>query len=292
VQGRRTPTPLTRPLDLPTGHWDVTLRTTWVEPAYLEPDASWCVPGGEPASPLANGGAFGGKTASPAPTAARQLADEHGRAVRVVLSREDVVRMGPKRPPIAAGANRNGTGVVRVVRTPGIAERIAAVAPDFTVQEVDVAGPPTSCTLRAAGWAEASVLLAAVSGDPIVRSPAGATAEAEVRADGSIGVRVSCGDPLDVTVLRSYCVGAAHMGLGWVRSEGIGVDDGGEPQDLTVRSFGILRAVDMPEVHVDIDSDGGAPVNGSDAVFAAVAAAAWRDDGFATDWPTQRRSNR
>jgi hypothetical protein len=290
VQGRRTPTPPGHPLEIPHGAWDVTLRTTWVEPAYLEPDASWCAPGGEPASPVANGGAFGGKAESLAPAAARRLADEHGRTVRVVYSREDVVRMGPKRPPMAAGVNRDGTGVVRVVRTPGIAERIAAVAPGLSVEEVDVVGPPTSCAPRAAGWAEAAVLLSAASGDPRVRAPGGAAAEAEVRADGSVLVRVSCGDPLDETVLRSYCIGAAHMALGWVRSEGIGVDDEGEPQDLTIRSFGILRARDMPVVEVDIDSEGGPPVNGSDAVFAAVAAAAWRADGLAPDWPTQRRS--
>ena len=290
VQGRRTPTPLHHPVEVPPGSWDVTLRTTWVEPAYLEPDASWCAPGGDPVTTLANGGAFGGKTDSPAPAAARRLADEHGRSVRVLLSREDVVRRGPKRPPLAAGVNRTGTGVVRVARTAGIAERIAAVAPDLTVEQVDVAGPPTSCALRAAGWAEASVLLAAATGDPIVRSPGGAEAEAEVRSDGSLLVRVSCGDPLDEVVLRSYCIGAAHMGLSWVRAEGIGVDDAGEPQDLTIRAFGILRAKDMPHVEVDIDSDGGPPVNGSDAVFAAVAAAAWRADGHAPDWPTQRRS--
>ena len=288
VQGRRSTAQLRHPLAVPPGQWDVTLRTTWVEPGYLEPDASWCMPGGDPVSPLANGGAFGGKADSPAPAAARRLADEHGRAVRVLLSREDVVRMGPKRPPVAAGVMRNGTGVLRVVRTPGIAERIAFVAPDLTVEEVDVGGPPTSCALRAAGWAEAAVLMAAVTGDPVVRSPAGAEAEAEVRPDGSLLVRVSCGEVLDPVVLRSYCIGAAHMGLGWVRSEGIGTDDAGDPQDLTIRSFGILRARDTPPVEVDIDSDGGPAVNGSDAVFAAVAAAVWRADGLAPDWPTQR----
>jgi hypothetical protein len=46
----------------------------------------------------------------------------------------------------------------------------------------------------------------------------------------------------------------------------------------------------MPSVEVDIDADSGPPVNGSDAVFAAVAAAVWRADGHAQDWPTQRRS--
>ena len=95
--------------------------------------------------------------------------------------------------------------------------------------------------------------------------------------------------PLDEVVLRSYCIGAAHMALGWVRSEGVAVDGAGEPQDLTIRSFGILRAVDMPPVDVRIEPDDGPPVNGSDAVFAAVAAAAWRHLGFPPEWPAQRR---
>lgn len=290
VQGRRTTAALRHPLDVPAGDWDVTLRTTWVEPAYLEPDAAWCAPGGEPASPLANGGAFGGKVDSVVPAVARRLADEHGRAVRVLLAREDVVRLGPKRPPIAAGVNRNGTGVVRVAATAHVRERIRAVAPDLTVEEIAVPGPPTSCAPRAAGWAEAAVLLGAVRDDPVVRAPNGASAEAEFRDDGSLLVRVSCGQALDDVVLRSYCIGAAHMGLGWVRSEGIGVDEAGEPRDLTIRSFGVLRAQDTPAIEVDIDDDGGPPVNGSDAVFAAVALAAWRADGLGQDWPTQRGS--
>src|SRR5262249_28459276 len=50
VQGRRTtadlawPLPLLDPFDA-----GVRLITGWVEPAYLEPDASWCEPGGTPA---------------------------------------------------------------------------------------------------------------------------------------------------------------------------------------------------------------------------------------------------
>jgi hypothetical protein len=288
VQGRRSTIELRHPLDVPPGDWAVTLRTTWVEPAYLEPDASWCMPGGEPASPLANGGAFGGKTASVAPAAARRLADEHGRPVRVLLSREDVVRLGPKRPPVAGGVRADGTGVLRVVRTPGIAAAVRAVAPAIEVEEVDVAGPPTSAAVRAAGWAEAAVLLAVARGEPVVRAPSGATASAEVAGDGSLAVRVSCGPPLDEVVLRSYCLGAAHMALGWVRREGIAVDADGHPHDLTIRSFGILRAADMPEVHVEMAPSAGPPVNGSDAVFAAVAAAAWQAEGCPQDWPTRR----
>ncbi len=105
VQGRRTTVEARSPLELPAlPPGGVRLVTGWVEPAYLEPDASWCEPGGEPASPLANGGAFGGKVDSPVGEAARALADHFGRTVRVVFSREDVVRFGPKRPPIAASA--------------------------------------------------------------------------------------------------------------------------------------------------------------------------------------------
>ena len=108
VQGRRTTAGLRWPIEVPPGDWVRTLSTTWVEPAYLEPDASWCAPGGTPASPLANGGAFGGKLASQVGAVARRLADEHGRIVRVLLAREDVVRLGPKRPPLAAGIDPNG----------------------------------------------------------------------------------------------------------------------------------------------------------------------------------------
>src|SRR5262249_47739533 len=103
VQGRRTTAEPRPPIDVPPGEWVRTLQTSWVEPAYGGAGASWCTPGGEPASPLANGGAFGGKATSIVGDVARRLADEHGRAVRVLLSREDSVRLGPKRPPLAAG---------------------------------------------------------------------------------------------------------------------------------------------------------------------------------------------
>ena len=286
IQGRRTTAAIRHPVDVPAGDWALTLRTTWVEPAYLEPDASWCAPGGEPASPLANGGAFGGKSGSIAPETARRLADEHGRPVRVVFSREDVVRLGAKRPPIGAGICPDGTGAMRVARTDGF-----AAAEGFDIEHVDIPGPPTSTAPRATGWAEAAVLRAGLDKRAVVVAPNGATAEAAF-VDGRVKVRVACGDPLDDVVLRSYCIGASHMGLGWVRSEGIAVDDAGEPHDLTIRSFGILRARDMPEVDVEIERGGGEPVNGSDAVFAAVAAAAWIEDGLPQDWPTQRGTMR
>ena len=290
VQGRRTTIDTAPPLDLPDGAWTATLRTSWVEPAYLEPDASWCAPGGEPAAPLANGGAFGGKVASPVAAAARQLADQHGRAVRVLLNREDTVRLGPKRPPIAGGAKADGSGVLRVARTAGIVAAIALVAPDLRVEEVEVAGPPTSLDPRAAGWAEATVLLAGARGTalPVTDPHTGATAHAEL-SGGGVRVRLDAGEVLDEVVLRSYCTGAAHMALSWMSSEGIAVDEAGEVQDLTIRSFGVLRAVDTPPIDVEIVPSTGPAVRGSDAVFVAVAAAAWLHLGCPTDWPTGAR---
>ena len=309
-QGRNTTLAVTQPLVPPDGVWDLVLATAFVEPAYLEPDASWCAPGGEPATPLANGGAFGGKRASRAPAAARELAQRHGRPVRVVLSREDVVRLGPKRPPIAAGVADGGRGVLRVARTPGgdlggWSQAVASVAPGLDVEVVEVPGPPVSAALRGAGWVEAAVLLAGLAmradakqaggerSDAAgrwpaarVRSPAGSEATASVAADGSIAITIEAGAVLDEVVLRSYCVGAAHQALGWVRSEGVAVDHDGEVRDLTIRSFGVLPARSMPPVAVTVLDGDGPPVPGGDAVFAAVAAAAWAERGFAPAWPT------
>ncbi len=287
VQGRRTTVTAAPPLALPEGDWAVTLRTSWVEPGYLETDATWCEPGGEPATLLANGGAFGAKRSNRLGSSARELADRHGRPVRVLWSREDAVRLGVKRPPVAGGARPDGTGELRVARTAGIARAVSRVAAGLAVTEVEVAGPPTSVDLRAAGWAEAVVLLSGARGRLApVRGPEGGVAEAEVAA-GRIRVRVAAGDPLDDVVLRSYAIGAAHMAFGWVTGEALVVDDAGTVHDLTIRSFGIPRAVDTPPIDVEVDPAPGPPVNGSDAVFAAVAAAVWLHQGCPTDWPTR-----
>jgi len=304
IQGRNSSRPLAYPLEVPTGEWALTLRTTWVEPAYLELDASWCRPGRTPASPLANGGAFGGKRRSPVPGLARRLADETGRAVRVLWSREDVVRKGPKRPPVAIGVRADGTGVIRVARTPGspslssLHDSIVSVAGGFVVEEVDVAGPPVDPGLRCAGWAEAAVVEACLRlqenrearvGVPVeITGLDGGRARVAIVEDGSVAVEVWAGEPLDEVVLRSYCIGAVHQALGWVRSEGVAVDETGQPCDLTIRSFGVLSALDTPRVEVTIHPSDHWPLNGSDAVFVATAAAAWWADGLPPQWPTLR----
>jgi len=323
VQGRNSTVPLVHPVAVPDGEWALTLQTTWVEPAYLEPDASWCRPGGMPASPLANGGAFGGKRHSPVVARARALATELQRPVRVLWSREDVVRFGPKRPPLALGLRSDGSGVVRIGRTPGSAhlgeleERLGVVAPGVVLEQVDIAGPAVAPELRGAVWVEVLAALHALggtrggresegeesdgegseegAGTADVTVPGGGRAAVTVRSGsaglpgrGTVSVEVWAGAVLDRVTLRSYVLGAVHQALGLVWSEGIAVDAAGLPLDLTIRSFGILAAREMPQVAVTLHEDDRWPVNGSDAVFAATVAAAWIAEGLPPRWPTRR----
>jgi exosome complex RNA-binding protein Rrp42 (RNase PH superfamily) len=62
-----------------------------------------------------------------------------------------------------------------------------------------------------------------------------------------------------------------------VCTEGLAVDpETFDVLDLTIRSFGIVRPARMPHVDVTIlDADGPPRPAASDAVFAAVASAAW-----------------
>jgi aerobic-type carbon monoxide dehydrogenase small subunit (CoxS/CutS family) len=310
VQGRNSTMPLSHPVELPQGEWSLTLQTTWVEPAYVEPDASWCRPGTVPASPLANGGAFGGKRRSPVPALARSLADETGEPVRVLWCREDVVRRGPKRPPLSIALRPDGTGVVRLGLTPHssdlgvLAAQLREMCPGVEVELVEVAGPPVAPELRGAGWAEvlaAQQVCAAPAGPAgegraeVTVPGAGRAAVALQQAEGERGavtVDVWAGAVLCPVTLRSYALGAVHQALGLVWSEGIALDDAGVPVDLTIRSFGILAARDVPDVEVRLHEEEGWPVNGSDAVFAATLAAAWIAEGRPPSWPTRRASVR
>ncbi len=310
VQGRNSTVPLSHPVEVPTGDWAATLQTTWVEPAYVEPDASWCRPGAVPASSLANGGAFGGKRHSPVPARARELANETGAAVRVLWRREDVVRRAPKRPPLGIGLRSDGTGIVRIARTEGspdlspVVDRLRELCPSVQVEQVEVIGPPVSSGLRGAGWAEVLAALHAVSAPPgpvgtgqaDVAVPGAGSATVNLRLGdgerGRVDVDVWAGEVLCPVTLRSYALGAVHQALGLVWSEGIAVDEDGEPVDLTIRSFGILAARDMPEVTVRLHEEDGWPVNGSDAVFVATLAAAWSAEGLPDRWPTRRAAVR
>jgi CO/xanthine dehydrogenase Mo-binding subunit len=118
--------------------------------------------------------------------------------------------------------------------------------------------------------------------DCAVKARSGACAGARVHIDSDgllagVDVRIAAGDPLDEVVLHSYSLGAVHMALGWMLSEGLAVDrETGEVLGLTIRSFGIIRARDLPPVTVTVVDEPGPPLaRASDAVFAAVAAATW-----------------
>jgi xanthine dehydrogenase small subunit len=231
--------------------------------------------------------------------AARELADRFQRTLRVAYSREDVVRLGPKRPPIAATAIARGN----VVEIAGVVAAGCGLPPAWTPpdgieinarwREVAIPGPPVSWDLRAAGLAEQVLLVSGALGrDLEVRVPGGARASARVDDHlKRVEIELSAGDPLDEIVLRSYAIGAAHMAMGWVLTEGLAVDpDTGEVHDLTIRSFGVLRASDTPEIVVTIrPDDAPARPRASDAVFAAVAAATWNALGRPVTLPAPRR---
>lgn len=311
TQGRKTTEEPRPPIDVPT-EGTIRLATCWVDSGYLEPDASWCVPGGEPASPRRFGGAFGGKAGSPLPEAARALADKVGQPVRALWSREDVARYAVKRPPMAAQAEL----VDQVVAVRGMVAAPAAAtfrsllskitlpyALDVHANwdEVALVGPPVSPMIRAAGLAELWVLVEALLdeagrdrrvlvNDPIASSvlldtcapsKSGALAGARVTLNAvgaldHVEVRVAAGRPIDPRILRSYCIGAVHAALGWTLSESMVVDPlTGEVKTLTIRGLGQLRPKDMPTVEITIVEDDRDACAAGDAVFAAVAAATW-----------------
>ncbi len=311
VQGRKTTASVVPPIPMavaPPG--GVALATSFVEPGYLEPDASWAPPDGASASPLANGGAFGAKVNSIAAMAAHELATKLNQTVRVVLSREDVVRLGPKRAPISATA-RYELGKVTIRGSSRLPLQVAEspygieVATEWAI--VDHVGPSVSPNIRAP-FAEATILIegalevanfdrpAATDGmaarallDVCVQDPRGGIAGVQIDCSENgarierVLVRALPGRVLDAAVARSYCIGAVHMALGWVLSEGLTVDGSGEIHDLTIRSFGIIRPKNMPLVEVEFLDDDREAVAISDAVFAACAAATWnavaRNDG-------------
>ena len=136
-----------------------------------------------------------------------------------------------------------------------------------------MAGPPTTAAARAAGWAEAVVLLAGARGAlaPVVDPRTGAVAEAEIGADGTVRVRVQAGRAArrgGAALLRHRR--GPHGAVVGVLARGSPSTTTGTVHDLTIRSFGVLRAVDTPPIEVEVVPGDGPPVRGSDAVFAAV----------------------
>ena len=227
-------------------------RRGW-SPRYLEPDASWCAPGGEPASPLANGGAFGGKLASALPAVARR----------------------PGRPPRPAGAGAGQPGGRRAARAEAAAagrrrpcrrhrrragraharhrgrDRLRRTRPAWSRRSTwpgrrrrplcgaRVGRRRPSCSPRSArrrrSW------LRTVPRPRRTHRP-----RRPVARDGPRAATARRGRAALVLHRR----GPHGARLGPV--EGLAVDERRRSRvDLTIRSFGILRAVDMPPVEVD-----------------------------------------
>jgi xanthine dehydrogenase small subunit len=296
-QGRNSTVALRHPVALPVGHFDLVLQTTWVEPAYLEPDASWCAPGAAPAPPAGNAGDFGAKGDSVVAADAAMLASEHATAVRARWTREAVVLRGEKRPPLALGLRADGTGVVHLGWTPGspsfagLCDAVASLAAGIVVEVVEVRGPRVGTTHRAAALAEVlaglAVLRATADGRCTVRTPNGASASVAM-SDGALRVAVDAGDPLCRATTRSFTIGAVHQGFSMVTTEGIAVDDAGTPVDLTIRSFGVTSARAFPHVDVEIAETMAPPLAAGTAVFAATLASVWLAEGAGPTWPTRR----
>lgn len=212
--------------------------------------------------------------------------------------REEVVRRGKKRPPLALALRADGTGEVLVGVTPGsdelgdLLDEVAKAVPGVSLGLVEISGPPLGSTPRGAVLAEVLAARAALeqpTGAIRIETPNGARASVSISEDGTVEVSVSAGAPLCEVTLQSYVTGAVHQALGMVRSEGVAVGEDGEVHDLTIRSFGCLSATDTPRIVVTIDPDERASLAVGTAVFSATLAAAWRAEALVPTWPTRAR---
>jgi hypothetical protein len=297
-QGRNSTVALRAPLTIPElSDAVVRLSTCFVEPAYVEPDASFSEPGSTPTPPFANAGAFGAKQNSSICDDVRSLADEQACGVLAVWPREEVVRRGAKRPPVAMALRADGSGIVRVGVSANsddlgpLLESARLAFPDINFETVEVLGPRVGSSHRGALIAEvlaARCVAQHRDGDAFsVTIDRGASACVTIK-DGEIDVSVRAGAALCATTLRSYVIGAVHQAYSQVTTEGLAVDEAGAVCDLTIRSFGITTAAQTPRISVTIEESDGEAVPVGMAVLAATMAAVWFDEGVATHWPTRR----
>ena len=134
--------------------------------------------------------------------------------------------------------------------------------------------------------------------NPIIHSTFGYAAQLVIAdpADGSIEKVVAVHDvgrAINPKLCEGQIEGAVHMGLGYALTEEFPTDDDGRPTKTTLRSLGILRPKDVPEIEailVEVPQPG-APygVKGVGEIglvpTAGAVAAAWHDvDG---SWRTR-----
>ena len=106
--------------------------------------------------------------------AARELADHTGRPVRALFSREDVVRLGPKRPPIAATAVfDNGRVMIDGIVAGALDAYETPIEWPYRIEEVGtwraeaVAGPMMAAAIRRANEKDLARLRQIVQSQPI-----------------------------------------------------------------------------------------------------------------------------
>ncbi len=119
--------------------------------------------------------------------------------------------------------------VVKHMASPMPSERCRYPKGPCVITEVAGSARPPRRRSVLAGWAELAVVLISLRSDDgligdLVVSPEGARASASCDAEGELWLTLDCGaDPEDageMTVLRSYCMGAVHMALGCVHLRG------------------------------------------------------------------------
>ena len=287
-------------------------RRTW------SPTRRGARPGGDSASPLANGGAFGGKVDSPVgaaraprwPTARprrsrasslartscasapsgprsrrrRRCDQQHGARSRHSRRRRPHAFTAPIAWPYALEEDGDWTSAhrrrYRRRRRPLRASRTRRARGAARRRAARRRRPTASRLVRDDAWSASVLLDSCVAADERQRSPAPAwrsgsrgpvERRARVRGRGRRPAR------------RRSCSAPTRSARRTWRSAGCSpraspsIPDTGEVHDLTIRSFGILRAEDTPPIDVELVDDPGAAsrTRASDAVFAAVAAAAW-----------------
>ena len=93
--------------------------------------------------------------------------------------------------------------------------------------------------------------------NPIIHSTFGYAAQLVI-ADGDTGkiekvmAAHDVGRAVNPLLCEGQVEGAVHMGLGFALSEDFPADENGRPKNMTIRSLGIVRPADMPEVNVKL----------------------------------------
>jgi xanthine dehydrogenase molybdenum-binding subunit len=93
--------------------------------------------------------------------------------------------------------------------------------------------------------------------NPVIHSTFGYAAQLVVvdRATGEIERVVAAHDvgrAVNPTLCEGQIEGSVHMGLGYALTEDFPADADGRPTNMTLRSLGILRAKDVPEIEVQL----------------------------------------